>query len=154
MKKLGLQRWQQAEAVVARHRPSLHLDMAVALVRRPELTQENIMGEIPPAMRAAAELLHPLTQASAHRDDDAIAFWHHLLPRRLASAASSQTLAEWLSYMVEALSVTTAREPVMAVVRRLEGMSESEARSILDTLRRDHRLVITVTRLVAEEQRA
>lgn len=154
IQKIGLSRWRTAEAVVSTRRPSLHLDLAVALVRRPEIDQtEEVMSEIPESMRAAAELLHPLCMASAARDEDAINFWHALLPRRLASAASSASLTEWLGYLVEALSVTASRPEVVEVVRRLDEMGPEEAAEILSILRRDHRLVITVTRLVGEKQR-
>lgn len=155
IQKIGLSAWQAAEAVVSARRPSLHLDLAVALVRRPDIDRtEEVMSEIPESMRAAAELLDPLCMASAERDADAINFWHALLPRRLASAASSATLAEWLGYMVEALRVTVSRGEVVDVARRLDEMEPEEAASILSTLRRDHRLVITVTRMVGEERRS
>ena len=145
--------WQAAESVVAEYRPSLHLDLAVALVRRPLLTPEEVDVSVPDEYRTAAELLHPLTQQSADRRDDPIRFWSELLPRRLASAASSATLIEWLSYVVEAIHVEAFRSEVVGVLELVADMDVGEERSIMAVLRRDHRLIITYTRMVGEELR-
>lgn len=152
---LGVDVWKAAEAVVSAYRPSLHLDMATALVRRPLVeTKEALNVAIPQEYRAAAELLAPLTQACALRTEDPIRFWSEILPRRLASAASAATITEWLSYLSEALRVQTFRPEVVGVLETVDGMSDTEAQAILGVLRRDHRLVITVVRMLKKEEEA
>lgn len=155
IQKLGHATWSTAEAVVATYRPGLHLDLVVAMVRRPEvdpLTEEDIM--VPEEYRDAAEILRPLCDESALRRDDPIRFWGELLPRRLASAASSASLVEWMGYMSEALQVATSRAEVVEALRDVADMEATAEALVLGVLRRDHRLLVSFVRIAQQEARS
>ncbi len=148
---LGPEAWQAAEAIVRDYRPGLTLDMAVALVRRPLLVPEEVTVSVPDEYRTAAEILYPITRQSADRRDDPIRFWSELLPRRLAAAASSASLVEWVAYLLEAIHVEAYRPEIVDVLRQIEGLDVDAKARILSVLRRDHRLVITYVRLLGEK---
>lgn len=148
---LGPAEWLAAETVVRRYRPGLALEMVVALVRRPLLTPQEVNVAVPDEYRFAAEILYPLTQQSSNRRDDPIRFWSELLPRRLAAAASSSTVAEWLAYMLGAIHVEAFRPEVVEVLAQVDSLDGAAENRIMSVLRRDHRLVITYVRLIGQE---
>lgn len=143
--------WSDAEAVVARYRPSLQLDMAAALVPRPEITATT---EVPPMLlpdevQALSHLLYALTRHSAWRQRDAIRFWSELLPRRLEAASTSASLAEWVSYLLGALDVAASHPEVVEAI----GADLGPDAELLPAIRRDHRLLVVATRQIYHEQR-
>lgn len=139
--------WNAAESVVSRYRPSLHLDLACAVVRRPEITPESAPMTIPPEYEQAARLLDPLTRHSAARDKDPIRFWSELLPRRLDAASNSATVLEWTSYLVRALDVSSFHPDVVAVLS-----APCDDAAVLSVLRRDHRLLIAFVRQIQADR--
>lgn len=138
--------WAPAEDIVAGYRASLHLVLAVAIVRRPDITEESPAMQIPPEYEAAARLLLPLTQHSALRTEDPIRFWSSTLPRRLAAAATCGSVIEWISHLCESLRVATFHPDVVDLL----SMHIDDA-AVLAVLRRDHRLLITFTRALRAE---
>jgi len=133
--------WREHERVIACYRPSLALEMAVAVVRRPENadTQEVEM-ELPREYHDAAALLGPLASASAWRAQDPIRFWNEFLPRRLDAASTCGSLAEWTGYVMQALDVDSSLPWVTDAVT---ADIEDEA-AVLRVLRSDYRLVIAL----------
>lgn len=145
--------WEPAEAVVSRYRPGLALDLALAVVRRPDvtLTTEATTMALDPALMDLGLMVDTLSRCSGARDADPIRYWSELLPRRLAAAASSQTMAEWLSYLVQSLSVAASRAEVVDVLAAVAAMTPEQEAAALAVARRDHRLIITAARLARQE---
>lgn len=144
--------WELGEQVVNLYRPSGHLEIACALVRRPDNPTEAPPMPIAENEREAASLLLLLTAASPHRQKDGIGFWGALVPRRLAAAAqASQTLLDAASRLIEALQVSPTAADTVAGVRSIESYTPEEADAVLTIWRDKPRLVVAVARMIRSE---
>lgn len=143
--------WGPNEAIVARYRPSLHLDMALHLVRRPTETMELPPMPAMPLHRRAARLVLGLSQGSAARKDDPIAFWSTLLLRRLSSAAERTTLTETVGRLMESLRINPLHPDVRDAISEIETMKEEESDKILSLLRSEPRQVLAMCRIIRDE---
>lgn len=144
--------WAPAESLVATYRPSLTLDLAVALARRPETTpdQEPSMP-ISESYRRAAGLVLSIGNAARERDRDPIQFWSTLYPRRLAAAAQRGTLLAMVGKLAEMIRVNpTGMADAVAVV---ETMSDIDAAETLRLCRETPLLVIAFARQLARESK-
>ena len=143
--------WGPAEAVVARYRPSLILDMVSALVRRPDTTTtEEAPVPISEIHRRAGSLLLDIGHASAARDADAISFWSTLFPRRVAAAADRPTLIRAVGWLAESIGCNPSR--LTEVVVEIEAMTEAEAADILTIWREQTQLSVAFARQISRER--
>lgn len=144
--------WEPAEAVVARYRPSLTLDMVVALVRRPDTltTTEEASVPISEIHRRAGSLLLAIGRASADRDADAIAFWATLFPRRVAAAADRPTLIRAVGWLTQAVRCNPSQ--LVEVVAEVESMTGAEADEILSVWREQTLLSIAFARQISRDR--
>lgn len=147
-------RWEPAEAVVLRHRQTTRLEMVVALVRRPDLADEESDPMLGAPQRPAARLLLLLAQSSEARRDDPIRFWTDLLPRRLAASASRPTLLLAAGDLLRRLSCLPTSVEAVEAVREIEALSDLEAAQILRDWRERPALVLALTRIIRDEEAA
>lgn len=145
--------WEPAEGVVATYRPSLSLDMAVHLVRRPPQQEEDPVPMME-SQRIAARLLLHLTVGSKEREADPIRYWSSLLPRRLAAAVGRhRTLADIAARLIEDTLVEPLHYATQAGVAMIEDLSPEQATEIVDHWRAQPRLIIALVRALKEEDR-
>lgn len=143
--------WEPAEAVVSRYRPSPTLELAVALARRPESTDTpEAAMPISEPYRRAADLVLCVGQSSTVREGDPIAFWAHLLARRLTSAAQRPTLLAMVGRLAQDIR---AQPSLMAdAVAMIEDMTEEQAAEVLRLCRDTPLLVIAFARQISRER--
>ena len=144
--------WGPAEATVARYRPSLALDMVVALVRRPDTTATTEEAPVPISEihRRAGSLLLDIGHASAARDADAIGFWSTLFPRRVAAAADRPTLIRAVGWLAESIGCNPSQ--LTDVIVAIEAMTEAEATDILTIWREQTQLSVAFARQISRER--
>jgi hypothetical protein len=146
--------YKASEAVVKAYRPSIHLDLACALVRRPETTPEDTTMPIADDQREAASLLILLTAASPLRQSDGIAYWAQLVPRRLLAAAQAgETLMGAASRLIDWLNVSPAALDTRAGLRVIEAYTQQDADRVLRLWRDQSRLIVAFARMIAKEQK-
>jgi len=144
--------WSPAEAVVARYRPSLLLDMVVAIVRRPPPSEDDPMPIADP-QRNAAELLLLLSDGSADRKADPIRYWSTLLMRRLAAACGrGRDLAEVSALLMESTTVNPLSSDTVDAVARIEEMDDEDAASVVQLWHTQPRIIIALTRIIKDER--
>ncbi len=143
--------WEPAEAIVAAHRPSLRLNMVVALVRRPETTtaEEGSMPIAEPERRAA-ELLLSIGQASTIREGDPIAFWATVFPRRVAAAGTRATLIDAAGWLVE--KVRANPSALGDAVGLVESMTPEQSTETLSMWRDRPLLCVAFARQISRER--
>lgn len=142
--------WEPAEAVVAAYRPSLLLDMAVTLVRRPESTTTETSMPIAESERLAGELLLSIGQASTLRDADPIAFWATTFPRRVAAAGSRATLLDAAGWLAEKVRVNpSGLGDALAVI---ESLTPEQSTQMLALWRDRALLSVAFARQISRER--
>lgn len=144
--------WEPAEAIVARYRPSLALEMAVALVRRPESPTDT---EIPPmplaeSERRAAELALSIGQASTLREADPIAFWATVFPRRVAAAGTRASLLDAAGWLAEKVRVNPST--MGDALTLIESMDAKQSTETLSLWRDRSLLVVAFARQISRER--
>jgi len=142
--------WEPAEAVVRQWRPSLALNMAVALVRRPDTTTTEAPMPISDPHRRAGELLLVIGTASTLRDQDPIRFWAEHLPRRLAAAGQRSTLIAAVGWLCQQLRVNPSN--MADAVEVIEAMTDEQADETLGLWRSCHLLCIAYARQISRER--
>lgn len=142
--------WRPAEAVAGHYRPGPHLDIAVALARRPESTPMESPMPISDPHRRAAELVLAIGNASLERERDPIAFWATLYPRRLTAAAQRSSLM----MMVEKLTQAVRCKPSALgdVVVMLDTWTPEQGEEVLRLCREAPLLIIAFSRQISRER--
>lgn len=131
----GAEDWRHAEAEVARHRPSLALDLLCRIVPRPESRPQPV--EIPvmlaPEDEDAVALLTAIARASEYRTREGIAFWKGVFAHRLRRFARLP-LPTMASRLCDALDVSaTGAGGVCRIVESWDDeRSAAAARAIRD----------------------
>lgn len=150
----GGQRLIDAEAVICRYRGSPHLDLAVAVVRRPDpsIVEESAMPTLPRHERAA-EIVAELSARSQLRGRDGLAYWNDILPRRLAAAGTSRDLGAAVARLMRDLLVSVIGDEPARAVALVEALSLDEARDVLALWRDESRLVSTLAFRALKERR-
>lgn len=102
--------------------------------------------------RRAAELLLSFTYASGARQADAIRFWSHLLPRRLAAAASRPTLLEAASKLMDGIETNPRAAATVEGIEAIESFTAEEATDVLRLWRTQAPIIIALTRIIRDEE--
>lgn len=143
--------WSPSDAIVTRYRPSLMLDVAVALVRRPDHTTPEVPAmPISDPYRRAGALALALGSASRIRARDPIPFWGIWFPRRLAAAAQRPSLLSAVGWLAEKIAANPSA--AIVVVETIESMTAAETEECLRLWRETPLLVIAYARQIYREQ--
>lgn len=143
--------WQPAESVVALYRPSLHLDLALHLVRRPTTDMEIPPMPHMPVHQTAAEILLRLSDGSSYRRSDPITYWSSLLIRRMAAATEQETLQGAVGILMEKLRMDPINSSVREAMVTVRSMPDEDADEVLAVLRTYPRQVVAICRILKDE---
>lgn len=150
--RLGPDRWAEAEALIAHHRPSPLLRLLVLAARRqdPAPCQESSMDQ-PLSERRAAELIALISEGSSQRGRDGLAFWKSILPHRLTRFASLD-LRRMTSRLMEDLGTApTSAGPVLAL---LDAIPEHEVADVETVVRTRSAIIVAYALRIVQERRA
>lgn len=148
VRKYGLARWREEEAVVKRWRPSLLLDLVAAVtpLSGPVPGDKEVPMHDPVEVRAAT-LLARLATASLVRRRDGKMFWGGFLKHRV-ERFRCLSLSEMVSRLMDALAVSPTDPAAMLLLHDLAAWSEAEAVEVAKAIETKAALIL----LMAFEQ--